>query len=540
MSAKIVTLPLVIFLFAPTTIAVPNELFSPTVIYDSGGMIPVSVVVADVNGDGKLDIVVANSSCVQVDCPAPSIGVLLGNGDGTFRAAVTYFPGGIQPRSVAVADVNGDGKPDLLMAESCATCSFNNGVVGVMFGKGDGTFESARTYSAGGSSPASIAVGDVNGDGKPDLVVTEFCGTFACPGNGVVGVLLGNGDGTFKEATTYQSAAYEAESLTLADVNGDGKLDVVVTNLCKDLTCIPHPGPGVVSVLLGNGDGTFLAAQTYASGGFDAWSLAIADVNGDGKPDLLVANNCFSGDGSCGNAVGVLLGNGDGTFQVVQTYDSGGFSAAGIAVGDVNGDGIVDLLVANELPSPGGKATIGVLLGRGDGTFEPAQTYDSDGLFASAIAVADLSGNGAPDVVAANEFACADFSSCLGSVGVLLNTTSLCKAPPVVTVSLAPTALWPANGKMVPVSVSGTISDKSCPIKSVRYAVTDEYGKIQPSGSVSLVNGSTYSFTVLLQASRLGNDLNGRLYTVSVSATNNAGATALQTDGIIVPHDQRH
>jgi hypothetical protein len=159
--------------------------FAPAVAYSSGGYYPYSVAVADVNGDGKLDILVANSCASSSNCANGTVGVMLGNGDGTFQPAVTYVCGG-SCTSVAVADVNGDGNLDLLVAISSPR------TVGVLLGKGDGTFQPVVNYASGGGS-YSVAVADVNGDGKPDLVVANQC-SGECTAGGTVGVLLGNGD----------------------------------------------------------------------------------------------------------------------------------------------------------------------------------------------------------------------------------------------------------------------------------------------------------------------------------------------------------
>jgi hypothetical protein len=520
--------------FASTPRYASPPLFLPTVTYGSGGLGATSVAVADVNRDGKPDLLVTNY-CGE-DCTQGRVDVLLGNGDGTFQPAVSYASGGSIASSVAVADVNGDGNADLVVTNFCTSsinCSALDGVFGslgavtVLIGNADGTFQSAVTYGSGGYGALSVAVEDVNGDGKPDLLVANHSPIT----NGSVGVLIGNGDGTFQTAVTYGSGGIDASWITVADVNGDGKPDVLVINQ------INGSGNGVLGVLLGNGDGSFKTAVPYGSGGYDSMSVAVADLNGDGKLDVLVTNFCPVSNSDCDNyrvsgTVGVLLGNGDGSFQPVVTYRSGGVFAWSVAVGDVNGDGKPDLLVTNYISS-----SVGVLLGNGNGTFQPAMTYDSGGNPTN-FAAADVNGDGSPDVLVANY--CMGNCTGEGVVGVLLNNRTCGTTSPLITLATTPTSLWPTNGKMVPVKVSGTISDTGCAVKTAGYAVNDEYGELQPTGSVTLGPGGAYSFTVLLRASRLGTDLNGRLYTITVSASNNAGKTASQTGYVIVPHDQGH
>jgi Bacterial Ig-like domain (group 3)/FG-GAP-like repeat len=385
--------------------------FQPAVSYaDAVGYSPISVAVGDVNGDGKPDIVVA-SLCTSGNCTSDVIGVLLGNGDGTFQPAVSYGSGGLSPYAVAVADVNGDGKADILVANSCLNGSNCDGGVAVLLGKGDGTFQPAVSYDSGGLTATSIAVADVNGDGKPDLLVTNM---YAGNGNysrGSVGVLLGNGDGTFKPAVSYDSGGEYAYSVAVADVNADGKPDLLVANYCADSAC----ATGGVGVFLGNGDGTFKPAVSYDSGGQVALSVAVADVNGDGRPDLIVANQCTSGlchDG----AAGVLLGNGDGTFQAAISYDSGGNGTDSVAVADANGDGKLDLLVLNQGANPNGNpdGRVAVLLGRGDGTFQGALTFAPGGDWAYSVAVGDVNGDGKPDLIVADQLTSG------GAIAVLL------------------------------------------------------------------------------------------------------------------------
>ena len=270
--------------------------------------------------------------------------------------------------------MNADGKLDLIVGNGYDGSIPSNGGVGVLLGNGDGTFQSAVTHDTGG--PGSLANGvvvtDVNGDGKPDLIVANSCGDSYCLTGSTMAVLLGNGDGSFQPPVAYSSGG-TAWSLKVADVNDDGKLDIIVAN-----------ANGSVGVLLGNGDGTFQPVQTFGAGGQGNYAIVVLDVNGDGKLDVIVSDLCFAGDCSDQGGVGVLLGNGDGTFQPVVTYPSQGL-ALSAAAGDVNNDGKPDLVVTNE-GSPG---TIAVLLGNGDGTFQPAVTYTAGG-YPSWIAIADV------------------------------------------------------------------------------------------------------------------------------------------------------
>jgi hypothetical protein len=264
-----------------------------TYVFGTGGMFPSSPAVADLNGDSKRDLVVANfgNGC---QTGIGTVGVLLGNGDATFQTAVTYGTGGFGAQSVRIADVNGDGKPDLVVA-NCSS-PIGPGSVGVLLGNGDGTFQTAVAYGSGGYDAESVAVADVNGDGKLDVLVANFCGNTSCSLPGTVGVMLGNGDGTFQSVVPYSSGGPVLHAIAVADVNRDGKRDIVVTASNND-----------VLVLLGNGDGTFQAPVGSGTGGGLA-SLAVADVNGDGRPDVMVTNQCFNTNPNCPyGSVRVLL-----------------------------------------------------------------------------------------------------------------------------------------------------------------------------------------------------------------------------------------
>jgi len=321
------------------------------------GAFPRSVALADVNGDGHLDLIAANSV-------GNSVNILLGNGDGTFQSPpALIIQNTFAPRSVVVTDLSGDGIPDLVVAN----IQTNN--LSVFLGNGDGTFQNPTTIATG-AGPEAVAAADLNGDGLPDLVVANV--SRAC-----VGVFLGNGDGTFQAQQTFATGGIPI-ALAVADVNGDGIPDLVVAN---------NVNPGTVSVLLGNGDGTFQAQQTFAVGESPE-AVAVADLNGDGKPDLVVASYYT-------DSVRVLVGNGDGTFQQQSGYPVGVHPDA-LAVADVNGDGHLDLIVANAVSN-----NVSVLVGNGDGTFQNQTTF-ATGQTPIALAVADLNGDGRPDLVVAN------------------------------------------------------------------------------------------------------------------------------------------
>ena len=183
----------------------------------------------------------------------------------------------------------------------------------MLIGNGDGTLRQAVPYESGGTTATAIAIADLNRDRNPDLIVSNWIGN-SDRDHGALGVLLGNGDGTFQHPIPYGSGGHAATSLAISDVNGDGNQDVVVAN-CEPggtRTCSSVGiGPGVVGVLLGKGDGTLRDAVSYDLGGLGSGSIAIADVNGDRHPDILVAS-CASG--LCTSSVAVLLGHGDGSF----------------------------------------------------------------------------------------------------------------------------------------------------------------------------------------------------------------------------------
>jgi hypothetical protein len=289
---------------------------------------------------GVIDIVTANQD-------GSSATVLLGVGGGAFAPPVNYATG-LQPTSVAVGDVNGDGFPDIVVSSGGNPYGgVGDNTVTVLLGNGSGGFTPASgspiTIATGGVRPYGVAVADIDGDGFADIVTTNY-------GNSTLSILKSNGNGTFQSpVTVILPAGANPGFLKLADVNGDGKPDIVESNF----------GTGTVGVLLNDGHGGF-SAPTYTNVGNGPAGIAVGDINGDGFPDIVVGN---TGD----NTVSVLLNNGHGGFtaQTPVTLASGAIPL-NVALGDLNGDGKLDMVVDDIQDD-----TVVVLLGNGLGGLQP-------------------------------------------------------------------------------------------------------------------------------------------------------------------------
>ena len=299
----------------------------------------------DFNGDGRADLAVAGAD--------PSgrgvVEVLLGTGDGTFRAAapISISTGPLSPSALVTGDFGGDGRADLAVAGADPS---GRGAVEVLLGAGDGTFRAAPPISTGGLTPHALVTGDFNGDGRADLAVAG-----ADPsGRGVVEVLLGTGDGTFRAAApiSISTGPLSPSALVTGDFGGDGRADLAVAGADPS-------GRGAVEVLLGAGAGTFRAAPPISTGGLTPHALVTGDFNGDGRADLAVAG--FSSSSGRG-AVEVLPGAGDGTFRAPSPISTGLFSPSALATSDFNGDGRSDLVSTTPLQ---------VTLSFGNGEFAP-------------------------------------------------------------------------------------------------------------------------------------------------------------------------
>jgi hypothetical protein len=360
-------------------LAIAQVIFSDPASYPVGTS-PTAIAVADFNGDGKPDLAVANSGDPNTNDDG-NVSILLGKGDGTFQGSIS-FNAGKNPWSIAVGDFNHDGKTDLAVLDGGETS------VNILFGKGDGTFQPAVKYNLGSSGyPAAIAAADLDGDGNLDLAIA----------NAGLCILLGNSDGTFQAAVNNSGGG---TSLTIGDFNGDKKMDIAVVSQTR---VGGGEIKGYLSVFVGNGDGSFQSpVETDFSGGSD--SIAAGDFNGDGKLDVVVtpAPGPF-----LPFPVVLLLGNGDGTFQAPQDLDP---AQAGIprhfaaVAGDFNNDGKLDVavlvvfLVGSGAPPP---PVLRLLLGNGDGTFQTPQDSDLSTLPWS-LSAGDFDLNGSLDAAVAN------------------------------------------------------------------------------------------------------------------------------------------
>jgi uncharacterized delta-60 repeat protein len=346
-----------VYQFTTATVASPG-IFAPPVSYPTGQS-PENVAVADFNSDGILDLVTANNGT--------GVSVLLGDGTGSFGTPTNYALSGY-PAGVAAGDVNGDGRLDIVVA------NLSSSSVQVLLGQAGGSFAAAVDYP--NSNAVALALGDFNGDGRLDIVTADFGPS--------VSVLLGQAGGF--GATTKYAVSGRIRGVAVGDVNSDGRLDLVAAN----------NNASNVTVLLGDGTGGFGTPTNYPAGA-NPYSVAVGDVNKDGRPDLVTANSGVA-------SVSVLLGQATGGFAAPVDYATS-VTTAGLALGDVNGDGRLDIAVAefgNGSVSDGNG--VAVLLGQAGGTFAARVDYAA-GLLARGLVLGDVNNDGRLDILTANQSA---------------------------------------------------------------------------------------------------------------------------------------
>ncbi len=342
----------------------------PMVISDT-----LQLVVGDFNGDGVPDVVQAASVLCTHPCFHSVVTALLGKGDGNFAAPETLDLGNgsntWEVSALGSADFNEDGVPDLVLGNGIAQ------TLTVLLGSGTGTF-SIGSITASGGTYESIAINDFNGDGIPDIAVANTT-------SNLITILLGKGDGTFTASTAAPSST-TSTTIATGDFNGDGIPDLI--GITSGATA---------TILLGNGDGTFTQVMPGPLTGGSPSSIVLGDFNGDGKTDIAFPNNTPA------NSLTILLGNGDGTFMSAAgspftLWSDGNLPGTGPAfVGDFNGDGMADLMIQTTNIHANFVIQGGVFLGDGTGAFTPAATVN--GIPLIALKAGDFNGDGRTDIV---------------------------------------------------------------------------------------------------------------------------------------------
>src|ERR1700722_7978033 len=452
-------------------IPVANFQATPSSSIDVGNT-PQGIVTGDFNADGKIDLAVANSA-------DNTVSILLGSGDGTFTAQ-TPIAVGIGPDWLVTGDFNEDGKQDLAIVNS------GSNTVSILLGNGDGTF-TLHSSPGTGVTPFAVVAGDFNADGHLDLAVTNS-------GDNTVTILLGNGNGTFVAGTPLAVGSLP-QVLVIGDFNEDGRLDIAVAN----------ESSSSVSMLLGNGNGTFQPQATTPTGGSGfPIGLIAGDFNEDSHLDLAAEN---------ATDVAILLGNGTGALTLNSNPAAGSFLISGVT-GDYNGDGFLDIVVADQ--------TLGqafLLPGNGNGTFGTAVAYTTSAGTYSA-ATADFNGDGALDLAFTNGGA-ANVSIFLQSLPVDLTPTSLAFGNQAVGTSSAARVITLSNSSGATLNISSI---------TITGANASEFSLTTTCGA-SVANTATCTISVMFSPGSVG----AKVATLSVTddAANSPQTLALTGTGTV-------
>ncbi len=379
--------------------------FAPNGIHYFLDFFPEALAVDHLNRDAYLDIVVAGSESPSAGASG-KLAVLLAHPDGTFDAPVTYATGGLGTRSIALTDTNGDTRVDAI------TSNLNSGNISVLLNVGDGSLASAIVYSAGGSGPGALASGDFDGDSDPDLAVRTNAG---------LAILLGNGFGAFAQAS-HALPFFSAAGVGAADLNGDAELDLAATSKTNS----GESGEPILTVMFGNGDGTFGFGSVQSLPGWQAGAVLMVDVDLDLDLDIVVLTT---------HSVSVSLNLGDGSFGACVAYGGTEGGGSRLDVGDIDGDADLDIARVSD-----GDATFSILGNRACRTSAGPSSGDFDGdgdvdLADLAVMVTCLGGPEAsspPSGCAPDQFAAADLEldgdvDLLDAVGFL---NDFSEAPP--------------------------------------------------------------------------------------------------------------
>ncbi|MHB1956471.1 MAG: FG-GAP-like repeat-containing protein, partial [Sulfobacillus sp.] len=440
--------------------------------------------VGDFNGDGKPDILtdVESSNNIQ------GMVLLAGDGQGNFTQGSTIK--GDSPLALLAADMNGDSHLDAVFyGYSTANSSYG---ISVALGNGDGTFQAATNFLLPSGKFNDFVVGDFNGDGKPDVMVTM---TSFSTNAGAIYLFLGNGDGTLQSPVSIDTPP-QAYSIAAGDFNGDGKLDFAVTNTSNGSANTT----GAVLVYLNQGSGTFAKPVSYAANMFPG-PIVVADVNLDGKPDLVVASsdnatvtstNPFGPHGT----LNVLLGNGDGTFQTATNSPLNDPGYSNLAVADMNQDGVPDVIVGDNNPP---FFYTQILYGKGDGTFPTGNSLQM-GLNSQSVTAVDVNGDKRPDLLLTT-------GTSYANLDVFTNQFS------GKTISTLP-----ATTTALSVSPNPAVAGQTVTFTA---QVSASSGTTVPTGTVNFMNGSTQLGTGTLDSS------GAATYTTSSLSTGSYPITAV-------------